>query len=461
MGAGPLLGGIEIVAHACEDVGYAVNWNDTFYGAAPEWDSTRCECGPIDKSENHFTTYSYGADYEVSPEFSYEAIANPVNRADPDGAAINGSVISLVSLDPANPDADTAALASPDIGFRAPDELLADWISAFPFDDPEFEWVYAHVGGARDENCTPYCAGDFGFIDRGAYAVSALRPYVAYTVTHTNSLGLSTADGRAYHGYRVRLWVGVMHNFSFFVPPWDYEVNLGPWDTVEIDNYRDLNGNGIWDPVTGRVDARGRFVAMFTSLVPAVKVELAWLVNGGRGVDREWVRYACDPADNRDSSYAYTIAYEEGGTGDPSPNCFYYPDAWALDNDDMTSLLGGSTWVDVCIYADGTMALSERSLAALAFQHAFGDYVSAAFEMSFTGFESATMETVNRWFALHAEDLEDADALAARIAALRGTPEARYVIREFDAGRLGHAAAAARASGEACACDEEPLWEGG
>lgn len=419
-----------------DDVGYCLRWGDH------EDVCYRCTCYSAVNPENALRREEVVTLDDYPPGDYWK-------RAEADGAAVNGVEVDLASAD------DPANVEHEDVWFTTPPDLADFWSTAFPFSDPTMSWVYAHVGSNADIHCQSIFEPYLPYLMEGGYLVCGLMPYAAYQV-------ISRSRSALYSTYRVRLWTGLMHHFSFFLPPPAYWDHSSRWGTATFLNYVDSAGNDAWNEPAGRVDAKGRFVDMFTSLTERVTFGVFYDAGGSAGEDSFLNVYSCDPTENyvASGSWPGTTYQAVDGFGNllgtTNRNCFSDPFAYDTGTR-MTSFLGTSVEGEVCIFAnDGHFVPSGLQLARKAFEILFGEAVTVSFELKGQGFSaSAPAFTVNRWFRLTANDLVPAAALIAQVNALRTTPEGRYLFRDYDLSRLQAAASAPPPDDTECACTEE------
>lgn len=408
-----------------------------FVGTGPNESSyLACECKVVRDP---------GESPQWKPDYvAYDAIYAPhaASAGDLGRMLINEEEIVLTDggTDPAN-------AVHPSVWVTTPPDLANYWSTSFPFDNALCQWVYVNVGRQQDPECKPWCQGGewLGFVGEGAYLVSGLIPYAAYKI-------VAESSSSYVRQYRVRVWVGLMHHFSFFVPPSDYTDHSSRWGVDVIETYANDEGSP-WDPVNERVSARGWFAGMFLSLTDGLRTEVTYQSHLG---ETRWVPvvYGCDAEGNVNRYYPYEVAYAAGTSGEPTGLCFSDPWAFEETEDETCAYLGASIWGEVCVTSspDEPRPFS-RAIAQQAFALLFpAGEVTVAWKLAFMAKDfsgNAQDSEVTRWFTLNARDVVQVDSLIEKVNTLRSTPEGRYVVRNWDVNRLEDAAAAASV-GESC-----------
>lgn len=319
------------------------------------------------------------------------------------------------------------------VSFTAPSMLIQDWPQFLGyFDDPEFEWIYLRASYDPDySRCVPPATVNSSLYQRWnhAHLVSALRPYCAYAT--------NTSEEDSYTHVRVRIWVGLMHHFSYFLPT--SFTDLGPYQIANIPV--------VWSnsPSPGLVSQRGTFADFWLKQLESLYCGV-WAERGfGRGE-----LYDCDPSR---VSNASTSSRYANSTGAPTRFCFSNQAAFTDSSTEMTSFLGESLWGEVCFNVL-THDLDLRALAEEAFETLFGRHVKLGYRATFwyAGNNPNSPYVVERYLCRAAADLEPVEALVARGEAKRNTSQGRWLYREWDLNRLT-ASAQEFAGRDPCACN--------
>lgn len=346
-------------------------------------------------------------------------------------------------------DADTLNLRNEYSWTRAPDELKELWPQFAPFfDDPDFDWVYLAVGGGNEEflaSCTPVVYPSV-VLQSPTFVVSALRPYAAYEVRQVGVVG---TEG---FGFRIRYWVGVMHHFSMFVP--NPAAPEGPFTDADIAAVFP----NAWNATTQTVPSRGWLVANWAAYITRVGAGVRWS-DPVAGDAHTGTYFACNPG-LCPASIQYGFSYVDND-GAPTGLCFSDRLAWdAAPSDasgDMTSLLGASLWGEVCVVTGAGYDLQD--ILERGFEALFGEEARVGLEIRWfdrggqgRGGSDARPHALGRYYCLRAEDLEDAEALAAQVLAKRSSGPTRWLYRDFDPTRLQAAVAGFEADADPCPC---------
>lgn len=340
------------------------------------------------------------------------------------------------------PRGDPAARIVEDVSILAPADLRATWPSSdWRFDDPAFEWVYLRVGWdpLNPIACPPMVDPADRYWLR-SYAVSALKPYVAYDVSRIDP-GPNGDSEKV--GIRVRYWAGLLHHFSFFLPSDNR-------NKTEL-HIQDLPPE-VWDNTAGDITGRGTLVKWWMSFIKSLSVAVRW--DDARS-DAEFgsttgVTYECDPRENVEAAL-YGDTYEEPD-GSPTALCFSSHQAFDVGSDEMTSFLGHAVWGEVCFLVkprDIESGAAFNALIGEGFDALFGGHVKLGFQVEFYGLDGdgwvgKAPHYVRREFCLGSADLRTVDAIADEVDSFRSTSHGRWVFRGSDAARLRESAAAAR-----------------
>lgn len=388
--------------------------------------------------------------YSFDRAFTGEDDASYADDATDSGAAVNGAVVT----DPLD-----ATTHHADVYFTVPTDLADNWDAEFFQSATGVWWTWAHVGTDGSACQSELLSGNYRLATEGGYVASGVQPYVVYSV-------LSSEENVVYRSYRVRVWIGLSHHFSIFLPPPDRSSVSAPYDTTILFDY-DAYGGTMWalsdstDSLSGDVEYRGRLADMFTGLIDRVTFQVA--VPYGSGWSSRLYAYSCDPTQNYgDPSSPYLQNSYQKGTwnGYPAPNAFSNPEAKEETSDEsaeMTAFLGATAWGDVCIMSKPDQPVpTELALARKAFSMLFGDSARVAYQLNGRG-ATATTEpdfVVNRWFRLTSSMLQSVRSFKSNMSALRSTNYGRYVFRDWDSARMQKDALKSRHLGCTCVGDE-------
>lgn len=335
------------------------------------------------------------------------------------------------------------------VSLRCPADLRAAWNTRFTFDDPNFFWVYARVGDTSANLCSlPTPLNEAG---GSSYVVSALRPYAAYMV-----LGETDHSSEGFYRLRIRYWVGVMHHFSFFVPPADYANYFDTRSGIRMRRYgTSALSAAYWDEPAGKVNPRGTFVQYWTSLVREARFQARWSTDFGFEYYAD-ARYSCDPTEHvLGGSYGNSYS-ARGGTA--SPLCYDDPAALATAGE-MAAFLGICRTSEVCVCVSTKARLLnlgyEKKAVEEGFEMLYGDAACLGYNLAWYTPEATAGSTrdpsfIRRSFRVDAGALEDVRTLIAKQDALRTNKETRYLYREWDPRRLEKAYVYARLYGKEC-----------
>ena len=246
------------------------------------------------------------------------------------------------------------------------------------------------------------------------------------------------------------MWVGLTHHFSYLMQSPSSENSV--FDTSDL-------ATRAWSESAGKVVERGKMAEEWLSLVTSTTSGIRFYDQEIGGVPAEASStYPCDPYLYEPAFFASNCgyAYAEAGGGAPTPICFSTPDAYTTGTDEMTSFLGTDLWGEVC-FALHPAPYDAAALAAEAFDILFGPHVCVTHEIVFTPFSNQTenidaQQVLRRAWRLTARDLQTTDDMRATMTRLRTTPENRWLLREFDSGRLVDVVDAAMDADEACPC---------